>query len=143
MFGTLKTFDPKKGLLTIGGIPIEGYADGTYINLTWPEDLWNAKSGADGERDRIKNATGFLANLEVTLMQGATINAALWALMELDYNTNSPFPILFKDLQGVTVWESSKCFFTKPSPYTLEKASPSNRVWAFELPKVIGVIGGN
>jgi hypothetical protein len=143
MLDTLKSFDPKKALLTIGGVPIDGYADGTYVNFSWPNNLWETKEGGTGEVDRIKIPTGFRADLEITLMQSADINSLLWALMEADFNFNDPFPILFKDLLGPTTLECSKCYNTKPPAYTLEKGTPSNRVWTFTLPKVIGLMGGN
>ena len=42
------TYDPKAVILTVGGIPISGYSEGTFIDVTRNEPTWNLVVGADG-----------------------------------------------------------------------------------------------
>ena len=35
------SYDPKKVVVTIGGIPISGYADGTLISISRQNELFN------------------------------------------------------------------------------------------------------
>jgi len=139
-----KTFDPKGGLLIIGTIKVAGYADGTYLNLTFPNQLYNDKDGADGETGRIKVANGLKANLEIVLMMTSMTNDLLFALSAAAYDTNITFPITYKDINGSTVWSSNKCWPIKMPDQGLDKDNVANRNWTFLCPKVLGlIIGGN
>lgn len=144
MLPTVKTFDPKKGLLVIGAIPVEGYADGTFLSLTFPNNLYNDKDGADGEIGRIRMANGLKANLETVLMQTSVTNDLIFGLAAAGFDSNVTFPITYKDLNGSTVWSSNKCWCQKMADYTLDKDNTANRTWTFVLPEVLGlIVGGN
>jgi hypothetical protein len=139
-----KTFDPKRGLLVVGTIPVEGYADGTYVNLTFPNNAYNVKEGADGELGRNRVANGLRADLEIVLLQTSITNDLLFALLTGAYDTNVTFPITYKDLNGTTVWSSNKCWPTKMPDMPLDKDNVANRSWTFVLPEVQGlIVGGN
>lgn len=135
----VKKISPKEGILAIGGLPITGYGTGTYLELVFPNPLYNETDGADGEIAINEVATAFKADLTIQLLETATIQSALWALLV----SKVTFPIVFKDLRGVTVWESTDCWFKKPPDFTKDKDNAVNRAWAMTLPEVIGLIGGN
>lgn len=135
----VKKISPTKKLLTIGGIPITGYGSGTYIELTFPNNLFNETDGADGEIALNEVANGMKANLTFQVLETADVNAALWTLM----GSKILVPVLFKDLLGVTLWESSDCNFTKAPDLTEDKDGATNRAWQLTLPEVLGVVGGN
>lgn len=43
-----RTYDPKKVIATVGGIVVEGYVEGTFIEVTTNEDMHTYSAGSDG-----------------------------------------------------------------------------------------------
>ena len=52
----LTTYDPKRVIITFGGTPIGGYADGTFVDIAASSEAFTRKVGADGEVTRSKSA---------------------------------------------------------------------------------------
>lgn len=138
-----KPLDPEKYHVSVNGVPAQGYADGTYINLTYDDNLFTEKVGADGEVARIKNAGGFKATLELTLLQTSSTNDYYDALMIDDYVNGIPFAVSIKDSTGRTHLTSADSWIMKAPDVTMAKDEITSRIWTFKLAKVTGIIGGN
>lgn len=143
MINEPRIYSPKDGLLTISAIPISGYGTGTYINLTFPNNLYNDTEGADGEIARTEVANGLKAELTINIIDTARTNDLLWALMFASKAAKSTYPILFKDLNGTTTWECTYSWNKKAPDFAKDKDGATNRVWVFTLAEVLGIIGGN
>jgi len=82
----LKTYDPAQVTIIFAGIPISGFAEGTFVSVERNEDSWALQVGADGEATRAKsnNKSG---RVTLTLIQSSFSNDALSAVMAVDENT--------------------------------------------------------
>jgi hypothetical protein len=67
------TYDPKSVIITIGGNPITGFPDGSFIKAERNSDGYSAHVGIDGKVTRVKNndKTGKIA---VTLKHNSPSN---------------------------------------------------------------------
>ncbi len=137
----VKTYDPKQVVLSIGGVSMGGYADGTFINITSLNDAYATKAGADGEIARAKSNDN-RGELVLTLLQTSLSNDILSAIYTLDQVSNEGVvPILLKDLSGLTTYFSGAGWIRKLPDASFEKEI-SNREWTFDLADMNAFVGG-
>jgi hypothetical protein len=92
------TYDPKKVIITLGGVPISGYADGTFVQIDPNSETWTKKVGADGEVARSLTNDN-THTIQITLMQTSLSNAYLRTVMNADKLTGlGMLPLSFTDL---------------------------------------------
>ena len=72
----LFTYDPAQVVITIGGIPMSGFSEATFIELAYTEPTWNMITGADGLTTRSKT-NNYTATLTLTLKQSSVSNDVL------------------------------------------------------------------
>jgi len=139
--GVLKTFDPKKVIVTWGAIIFTDFADGAFVEIT-QEDNFEAVMGADGSENRVnKNRTG--GDCNVTLQQQSITNDALSAQYEIDKANNTGYkPFTVKDINGTTLAYSPQAYIKK-LPDMTESSDGETRQWNFRLPQLQMVVGGN
>jgi hypothetical protein len=77
-------YDPKKVIITFGGVPIGGYADGTFVEIA-PNDADGFKKqvGADGEVARAQSSDN-THQVTITLMQSSDSKAYLSSVRNAD-----------------------------------------------------------
>ena len=139
---SVRTFDPAQVVLTVGGVPIGGYADGTFISVERNEDTFTPVSGADGVVSRAKsnNKTG---TITVTLAQTSPSNDVLSGFAVADELTNTGIvPVLCKDNSGRSVHFSALGWIQKPPTAEYGKEI-SNREWVLYLADYTPFNGGN
>jgi len=106
----IKTFDPKQVVLIYGGNPIEGYADGTFVEVAANAgDGFTKQVGADGEVARAKS-TDNTHEVTITLMQSSASNAYLSTIRNKDkMGSRAVYPLEITDLNGETKfsWEEA------------------------------------
>jgi hypothetical protein len=92
------TYDPKKVILTLGGVPIGGYADGTFVQVDPNSETWVKKVGADGEVSRALSNDN-TNTIQITLKQMSLSNTYLRTVMSADKLTGlGMLPFSFVDL---------------------------------------------
>jgi hypothetical protein len=92
------TYDPKKVIITLGGVPIGGYADGTFVQIDPNGEIWQKKVGADGEVARSLSNDN-TATVQITLMQTSLSNIYLKTVMNADKLTGlGMLPLSFTDM---------------------------------------------
>jgi len=92
------TYDPKRVIITLGGVPIGGYADGTFVNVEGNSETWTKKVGADGEVVRALSNDN-THTVQITLMQTSLSNAYLKTVYKADKLTGlGMLPLSFTDL---------------------------------------------
>src|SRR5690554_1526750 len=99
----MKTYDPKQVQLIVGGVPLSGFADGTFVRVGRRNVAWDLVAGADGEGTRTKSndKTGFF---EFELMQSSQSNQYLSNLALSDeLNNAGVVPVLVKDGSGASL----------------------------------------
>jgi hypothetical protein len=140
----VRNFDAKSIIQVFAGIPISGYAKGTFVSIEFNEDAFNLTIGADGEGCRAKS-NNESAQITFTLMQSSAVNDLLSAIHNLDKTSpggDGIGPYLLKDLFGTTIIAAEKAWIKKmaTAAYGTE---PSDREWVLETDFAIVNLGGN
>ena len=138
----MRKYNPAEVSIIISGIPISGYADGTFITVERDEDSFTKQVGTDGEvtRSKSNNKTG---TATLILMQTSASNLALSALLAVDELTgNGVGPFLMKDNSGNSIYAGQNCWLRKyPSSEFGREAT--GREWAVDIDKLDVLEGGN
>lgn len=123
-----KTYDPKNVVITVGGFPVEGYADGTFVSVARDADSYTDAAGADGEvaRSRTNDNRGAVT---FTLMQSSEANAELNRLNALDEVSNQgTFPVRVYDVASQSEYYSEDAWVLKPADASFGREI-ENREW--------------
>ena len=138
----VRTYDPKQVIVTIGGVPMSGFSDGTFLEVDRNEPTWNIVVGADGLVTRGKT-NNFSGTLTLTLKQSSPSNDVLSGFMAIDEATNSGvFPILVKDLSGNSIYFAGRCWVTQYANSTFGK-DISDRQWTLSMDEADVFVGSN
>jgi len=128
----LATYDADKLVMVFAGIPITGYADGTFVGIDNNEESFGLMVGSDGDACRYKTNNNS-ARITFTLGQWSVTNNLLSALLTLDIEgvTEGIGPLLIKDLSGTSIFACEKAWLVKPPLADFDRA-PTNREWIIE-----------
>jgi hypothetical protein len=138
----LYTYDPKLLVIAFAGVPIVGYADGTFLTVERSNNMWTMVSGASGETSRAKSndKTGTAV---LTLKQTSPSNDVLSSLALVDETTNlGVFPFIAKDALGTATMFSALGFIQKIPSMEFGKEI-ANREWTIMLSGLMIFVGGN
>lgn len=138
----VRTYDPKSVILTVGGVPMSGFADGTFVRVTRANDSFTKVSGADGvvSRSKTNDVSG---SLEITLAQTSPSNDVLSAFMTADELTNTGVvPVMCKDVSGRSILFSAFAWVKKPADVEFGK-DISNRTWTLDCADLFMGVAGN
>ena len=139
---SVRTVDPKNVIVTIDGIPMSGYADGTFLEITADTQQFTKVVGADGTTTRVKS-NNYGGVLTLTLSQSSPSNDVLSGLLNADRAANlGIFPILIKDLSGTTLIFSATGWIQQ-FPDSAWGTDINNRAWSIDLADIDILIGGN
>ena len=84
----LDTYDPKAVAMVFDGQIIDGFADGTFVEVERNSDTWTLQMGADGDATRSKS-NDRSGQIRFTLRQNAPANAVLSAAAQRDELNNT------------------------------------------------------
>ena len=131
----VKTYDPKEILLLVAGVPIDGFADGDFITVEFPESF-TTQIGAQGAhtRSRVADST---ADMTVTLQQTSPGNAYLTSLLAADRALGVLVPVLLKDLIGNDLIAATQAYITQ-RPSLNFGAESGSREWSIKLHNATG-----
>jgi len=140
----VRNYDPKGIIAIFSGIPIQGFAAGTFLSVEQNEDSFALTVGADGEGCRSKT-NNRSAKATFTLMQSSLTNDLLSALHNVDLN--SPLgdgigPLLIKDISGTTLIAAEKAWIVRQANSTYSR-DPESREWVIETDYAVVNVGGN
>lgn len=138
----LYTYDPREVVVTFRGIPLTGFADGTFMNLERTEDTFTESTGASGETSRAKS-NNRSASLELTLQQTSPSNDVLSIAHSQDEKANAGVgEVLVKDAKGTTLVVSPAAYVKKPPAVEYGKEI-TGRAWTLFLSECEIFVGGN
>ena len=129
------TYDPKKVIVTFGGMPISGFAAGTFINVTPSADRFTKVVGADGEVSRSKSADN-THEITITLLQSSLSNQYLSGIETLDkISSRGILPLTITDLNGLTIkfWPEA---WISADPDLGYAAEQTDREWTFQTGQI-------
>lgn len=141
---TLRTYDPAAVSVIFAGIPISGYADGTFVSVEQSEDSFALTVGTDGDACRSKT-NNRSARVTLTLLQSSQVNDLLSAVHNLDRlspNGDGIAPFLMKDNTGTTICAAEKAYIVKPATVSYGREVES-REWVIETDAMVFHVGGN
>src|SRR6185436_7376698 len=103
-----KIYDLDNCTFAFLGVPLSGYGEGGAVKVEKADPNFVTKVGMDGNVVRTKKGSK-LYKITLTLMQGATANAILAAIMTTDANAQNGAgvgPLVFSDNGGTSkgVW---------------------------------------
>lgn len=141
----VRTYDPKMVIITIGGVPMTGYADGTFVSVERASDSFTKVTGADGMVTRSKS-NDKSGQITLTLKQSSPSNDVLSGFAALDEMSNTGvFPVSITDLSGHTLLFMPSAWIRKPANVEFGKEL-STREWVLDFDKYelpASLIGGN
>jgi len=140
----LHTYDAAQVAIVFAGIPVDGFADGTFLSVEQNEDSFSLQVGTDGEgcRSKSNNRSG---RVTFTLGQWSKTNDLLSALHQLDINTpngDGIGPLLIKDLSGTSLDAAEKAWIVKPPAAAFAREAES-REWIIETHELQQFHGSN
>jgi hypothetical protein len=139
---SVKTYNPADVTVIVAGVPVSGFADGTFINAARDNPSFTNGSGSDGEGWRAKSndKTG---TITITLLQTSLSNDALSALSALDEASGDGVgSFLLKDNSGRTLISAETCWLEKPADSELAR-DVVNREWVVKTDRMNIFVGGN
>lgn len=144
MSSAVRTYNPARVLVLVGGTPMEGLGEDTFISIEPSADLITAKVGADGEVAR-SIGTNRMHTVTLTLQQTSPSNDILSGLAATDLLTcgGAAFNLTVEDLCGRTMFFAATAWVSK-QPNTTFGRETGEREWqmATGTPGIF-TVGGN
>jgi len=136
------SYNPKDVAVIFGGIPLDGFVDGTFLDLQFDEVQWNKVTGADGLTSRAKT-NNYAGILTLTLQQTSNSNDYLAGIWNADRRTSAGvLPLLVKDASGRTVIAAKNAWIRQAPNLSFSK-EVEGREWALDLDDMEWFGGGN
>jgi hypothetical protein len=135
------TYDPALVVASFAGIPISGFADGTFVAVERNNDSYTLMVGAGGEaaRSRSRNSSG---KVTFTLMATSPVNDLLSAVWHADELLGTGVgAVIVKDMQGTTLCVANNAWIMKPPKVEYGKEI-STREWVIECESIYMSPGG-
>jgi hypothetical protein len=143
----LRTYDPAKHNASFGSIPIQGFAEGTYISVERISETYTSVAGSGGEVARVRGRDR-RGSIKLTLMAVSPVNDALSSIAAQDELFGTGVRRFFiADSNGTTVCMAANAWIKKLPTVDFSKEMP-NREWELECESLElvgpgGNIGGN
>lgn len=133
--GSVKTYDPKKVIISFGGVNLSGFPDGTFIEVSPSGDAFVKVVGADGEvaRGRSNDDTH---EVTLTLLQTSASNSVLSSSLSRDKLLGTgKGPLSIKDIYGGSLYFWPEAWI-KADPTISYAKEVGERAWVFDTGQV-------
>lgn len=144
MTDTLKEYDPTDVDLFVSGVPIDGFADGEMITLSFTSQAFTSKVGSTGEVARSRSSDR-RAVCTIKLMQTSDSNdllSALYTADQLAKNGAGVGAFLLRDGQGRSIYTGESCWVQKHPDVSFDR-EPGAREWVIEIAACLPFTGGS
>lgn len=132
----LQNYDPNQVFLSFDGNNIDGYEQGTFIEIDYRKDAFSLKIDISGSGTRSKT-NDYSAEITLTLTQRSVSNQMLSTLSNADRATGGGFGVLqCRDNLGNDLFVCATAWIVKAAKvdYALESGT---RVWKFQTDNLI------
>jgi hypothetical protein len=137
----IRTYDPSQVVVSVNGIPVSGFADGTGVKVSRSNNLYEKVNGMDGHTSRSKSMDRS-GEISITLAQTSPSNTVFSTLAMLDETSNAGVCIVaITDLSGSSQYATASAWIRKPADAEFGKTI-SNREWVFECVALSMFSGG-
>lgn len=141
--GALKTYNLAQVLITIGGLPFEGFGESDAVTFAPNSSVYESAVGADGEvtRSATNDRSG---TLTFTLMSTSSSNDVFSAFLLLSKTVGigDTFPVYIKDLNSKDTLIASKCYIQDEAEMAFGRAA-TEREWTIYAANVSTIHGGD
>ena len=138
----VRTYDPKKVIVTFGVLALSGYMDGSFITITPEGDKFEKHKGADGSIDRV-NKNSYSYEVHLVLKQTAPANVSLAGLAYADQESNKGIlPLTIKDFSGTALFTATSAWIRR-DPDVDYGDTMGAREWIFDTGLAVSTPGGN
>ena len=139
---TLANYSPESVNCLAFGIPLNGFADGTFINISKDKVSYGSTETTDGQVARIyTNSQTYTISL--TFHRGSTSNDILTKLWQLDELSQvGKFPLFIKDLSGTDLFFSTSTWI-EGVPNMVQSTNFDTRTWILKSSQAVINIGSN
>lgn len=139
----VKTYDPNDVQIIMGGVPITGFADGTFINIAHDEDAYTKTVGADGEVSRARS-NNRSATVTLTLKQTSASNDALSGFYAADELSNAGVvPLMVKEIGSGRTLVFAQAAWVQKVPDVGYSKDVEDRAWTIATAQLKTFVGGN
>jgi hypothetical protein len=129
------TYDPARVIITYGGMPISGYADGTFVNVEPNAEAWTKKVGADGEVIRARSNDN-THTVTITLQDSSLSNQYLSTCKNADKLTGlGMLPLQIMDSNGATLFFWPQVWVSTDPSWGQAKET-TDREWTFHTGQI-------
>lgn len=129
-------------VIVAGFIPLKGFVDGTFVNITKDVMPFSSARTPDGTVSRLYN-NDQTYTIEISLYNGSQDNDILTKLWQLDEITQrGKFPLLIKDNSGTDLFFSTTTWIEQ-LPSMTKSASVDTRTWVLRSSQALINYGGN
>ena len=136
------TYDPKQILASFAGVPIVGFAEGTFLVVSRGADAFTVHVGSDGEGARTKS-NDKRGTIKFTLMQSSPSNDHFSAMAVADEKANAGVaPFFAADRSGRSLHGATNAW-VKKVPDGEYANTLGNRDWVLETENLENFIGGS
>ena len=130
MAGPPSLYNPGRVRVFWGGIPLLGFAPGTFLSITRDEPTWKTVRGTNGEVKRIKQS-GKSGLIELTLRQSTFANRLLGVMHKVDEEASGIIlPLAVADQSGGALAYAPEAFIDKYAALSYGRDEP-DIVWSF------------
>jgi hypothetical protein len=127
--------------VSVNGIALSGYSEGTFIMVEREEDSYTKVVGSDGKVTRSKNANKS-GSIALTLKASSASNDVISGFSAKDeIDGSGVFMVIVKDNSGRSI-HSGKGWIRKPANAEYAK-EVSDREWTFDIANLMTFQGGN
>lgn len=140
---SVRTYDPANVQVIVGGVPMSGFADGTFISIEHDEPAFTKTVGADGEVSRAKS-NNKSATVTITLKQTSISNDILSGFGLADEASNGGVvPFMLREIGNGTTLVFAESAWIEEWPDLGYSKNIENREWKLALAQCNRFIGGN
>ena len=134
-------FDPNQFTITVNGLLINGFADGTFCNIEYTSDIWVMTPGVKNVV-RVKQNDDS-ASVTLTLQKGSAGNKILDDLRLVDLaSAGGIFNFLAKDTLNPGNFYSAKTMWVRRTPTFAPSKDAPTQEWILDTNELIANIPG-
>ena len=139
----IASYNPDEVMALVAGfIPLSGFVDGTFIDITKDVMPFGSARTADGTVSRIYH-NDQTYTIAITLHNGSPTNDVLTKLWQLDEITQrAKFPLLIKDNSGTDLFFSTTTWIEQ-LPSMTKDVTITGRTWVLRSSQAVINFGGN
>lgn len=129
----LYNYNPELVKLSAGGLPLDGMADGTFIEVDLERDSVTFMEGSDGTKAKVTRTALPIGTITLTVMQGSRANKILTSLFAAQQAAQGVtfIPVSVVNILGGSLATIAQGAITRP-PQVAYAKEDGTRKWMFK-----------